>query len=50
MLLVLGITATSFNNGREVEVRPPVDKITNSLDNLRMSLDSINRVIDGTFD
>lgn len=47
VFLLFGVIATSFNNSRQVETRPPVEEITISLDNLRMSLDSLNNVIDG---
>lgn len=47
VFLLFGVIATSFNNSREVETRPPFEEITISLDNLRVSLDSLNTILDG---
>lgn len=50
VMMLFGVIGSSYNKSKKQEVRPPVEDINNSLDNLRTSLDSINRVIDGTFD
>ena len=48
-MLILGGASTSFNSGGEVELRPPVVmEITASLENLKVSLDSLNSILDGT--
>lgn len=47
VMMVFGVMASSYNNSKEVVIRPPVEDINNSLDNLQVALDSLNAVIDG---
>lgn len=47
VMMVFGVMASSYNNSKEVATRPPVEDINNSLDNLQVTLDSLNAVFDG---
>jgi len=48
VVMLFGVMASSYNKSKKQEVRPPVSEINSSLDNLRVSLDSLNTLLDGT--